>query len=69
MTNQCAHGQLRRQCEVCERDEQIASLTARLGRVRELVEQADGIREVGYALDGVYINNFIDDLLREVGES
>lgn len=54
MTTQCEHGQLRRQCEVCERDEQmavawsvlegqreqIADLTARLA---ELVEALDDL--------------------------
>jgi len=30
MSTQCEHGQLRRTCDMCERDEQIADLTARL---------------------------------------
>ena len=32
MTNQCEHGQLARQCEVCERDERIRKLDNKVAR-------------------------------------
>ena len=62
MTNQCAHGQLRRQCDVCERDEQIATLTAKLARMREI---ADWI-ERHIKAEGI---DLAIAKLREVGES
>ena len=37
MTNQCQHGQLARVCELCEKDAQIAKLTAEYDHA---VEQA-----------------------------
>ncbi len=34
MTNLCDHGQLRRQCEICERDERITTLERELAEAR-----------------------------------
>ena len=36
--NQCEHGSLRRVCPICERDEEIASLKARLEAVRKFCD-------------------------------
>ncbi len=64
MTNQCAHGQLRRQCNVCERDEQIATLTSKLERMREIAYKMDAC-----GLGSIDAPEWLDELLREVGES
>lgn len=51
MNDICEHGSLKRKCEICERDEQIAALRAeveRLLKIQELVEDykiADRLNE------------------------
>ncbi len=39
---ECQHGALRRQCEICERDDRIAELEAALGLIASYEKQCDG---------------------------
>ena len=47
MTNECSHGQLRRQCELCERDDALAVAFSVLeGKTAEIKAQAATIAEL-----------------------
>lgn len=39
---ECQHGALRRQCEICERDDRIAELEAALGLIASCEKRCDG---------------------------
>lgn len=41
----CEHGSLRRKCEICERDEEIAHLREQIGILQELYEQCKKERD------------------------
>lgn len=44
MTNECKHGQLARQCELCEKDQRIAELEKALRELRGELEAYAGLR-------------------------
>jgi len=74
MTNQCAHGQLRRQCDVCEHVaaelklmSEIDALTAKLDRIRKISDEMDHGRYCALWRDSVNCDCGIVELIREVG--
>ena len=42
MATECQHGQLARSCEMCERDSEIARLSAALNKIAEISDHAPG---------------------------
>lgn len=48
MRNECRHGCLRRQCEICERDDRIAKLEHALRDLRDVILSDDNVfRSIG----------------------
>ena len=66
---ECTHGQLRRQCELCERDAAIAELRERhaafVRKVREIAEIAPNYSP---AMLQLYMNDLADQCDAELGK-
>ena len=61
MTNECPHGQLRRQCPLCERDATIAELRERLEKIMAIAGNMD---YHGRVLDNRYLRGIASDLMQ-----
>lgn len=55
MATECQHGQLERSCEICERDSEIARLSAALNKIAEISDHCPyDANEASYKLGMVY---------------